>query len=359
MGDPAGETADRVHLAREVELFLALAQRALGGLAVGHVARVDDDSADTRHVQQVARGDLQPAPGSVLVQDPQLGEVELVGRMANAREDGARFREIIRVDELQRIPAQPLVGGEAEDALERRTRVPQPALRIEHGHDVGRVLDQRAEVLLAAPQRFGRGLAVVYIAQQPRDADDVRAQGARRLRPQFDPPDAAARRRQPDLAPDVRPHARDQLGVVPFGIGAVDLIDVREQRAADRGFRRAAGDRAPRRIEEGDASLAIGLENDLADALHDRAVARLALLERDAAFPFLRAHLARELAFAHDRLELAVALAQELRQRGVECRPVAFDQTVCVDARRERRGRHRVALEAGQPDHARRRRAPT
>ena len=101
-----------------------------------------------------------------------LGAAADVG-LADAREDLRQPRLVRRSEQLRELRAFHLVDAVAEHALDRRALVRHGAVRVEHGDQVARVRDERAEARLAPP--------AVEVLGQRRSLDGERDLGGERL----------------------------------------------------------------------------------------------------------------------------------------------------------------------------------
>jgi len=99
-----GEAGQRV-----VERLVA--QRLLGRGALGHVANIDDDTADGRVVQAHGREFLDGAPSPVLVAHPVGQRLSRTRRRAAGREVPPHAVPVIGVRERERDLAAQLVGA--------------------------------------------------------------------------------------------------------------------------------------------------------------------------------------------------------------------------------------------------------
>ena len=150
MGHTAGQLADGFH-------FLSLPQLCFQLFLGRNVTRVDHDQAFAGFVgrNSVADG-LQHQPTAVAVTETvfnrsprgRVGPGALVG--------GPGAGEILRMNELERAPVKEVCRRVTQYALRRRALVPDNALAIKDGDEIGSVFDQCAEALLA-PLQFEPG----------------------------------------------------------------------------------------------------------------------------------------------------------------------------------------------------------
>ena len=139
-------------------------------LALGDVARVDDDPADGGMVEQVGADRLQVAPGAVAVEAAEV-DGGLGGRVGGADgEGGGHAGRVLGVGEVVEAGAVQGVRRVAEDALDGRAVPEDDAVRPEDGHQVRAVLDERAEPILALAQG---GLGLLAGADVAGDDDAV------------------------------------------------------------------------------------------------------------------------------------------------------------------------------------------
>ena len=127
--------------------LLALTQGPLLPPPLGHIPRVDDQVRRAGGIHPGLPDRLQHAPRPVPVPEPELRRL---GRVRPSDRAGQH--------EVERVPLEQLAGPIAEHALHRWARVAEHAVVAHDGDDVRGVLDQRAEMLLAAAQGiFGAG----------------------------------------------------------------------------------------------------------------------------------------------------------------------------------------------------------
>ena len=136
----------------QVEHLGLAGQLALGPLALGDVAAVEHHPADGRVVEQVVGQGLDVAPGPVGGQEPEA-EPGAVGQPGQVlAEAGPDVADVVGVDQLEHVLADPGVLAVAEHAPEGRAGVGDAAAGVEHDHHVGGVLDQRPEAGRRVPQ---------------------------------------------------------------------------------------------------------------------------------------------------------------------------------------------------------------
>ena len=131
--------------------LLGLAQGLLGLLALGNVAVVDDDAAHARLVEQVGAGYLQVPPRTVAMAPPYLGRECASRRFQELGEHSPCHRDVVGVHQGEGAGADPLLGSVTQHPFDRRGHVGDGAVGVDHGDDVRRVADERAEPLLALP----------------------------------------------------------------------------------------------------------------------------------------------------------------------------------------------------------------
>ena len=167
---PVGEVRDRVveGLVREL---------VLERLALADVAAVQDDAADVLVLEQVRVLDLELEPGPVAMPERALDHVRLGAaadvRLADAGDDLREPRPIRLPQQAGEVRPFDLVRAVAEDALDRRALVRDGAVGVEHGDEVARVGDERAEARLA--------LAAVEVLGERRSLDGERDLRGERL----------------------------------------------------------------------------------------------------------------------------------------------------------------------------------
>src|SRR3712207_4748614 len=126
-----------------------MAELLLQGLAFGDVPGVDHYAPHNRVVKQVVYDVLEVAPRAVLV-----GHSELQGRVKPGTFEDLgkcvqRSLPVIRMDGAKRVGPYLLFGLVARDPLDCRAYVADGAVGLENRDDIGGVLYQRAESLLA------------------------------------------------------------------------------------------------------------------------------------------------------------------------------------------------------------------
>ena len=188
------EPVDEQRAVREVGQRVverAVGEPVLQRDAVRHVARVDDGAADGGVVQEVRALVLDPAVAAVAVAPAH--EQRAVDR-ARAVEQALVLRAhplaVVGVHDVDELGAGERLGRIAEDVLDRGRLEADRAVLVEHGHDVGGVVDQRAVpgVGLAAGEPGGQPRGLQRHAELPGEASRARC-GCRR------PPGRACRRR--------------------------------------------------------------------------------------------------------------------------------------------------------------------
>src|SRR5256886_8789049 len=103
---------------------------------------------------------LEAAPAPVLVQGAQLCLDEVTGSLHELAEQLQGVGAVVGVDELEGAPSHVLGRAVAQYGLGGWAGVDHRPVRPEQRDDVARVLDQRAEPLLARAQPLGRPLAI-------------------------------------------------------------------------------------------------------------------------------------------------------------------------------------------------------
>ena len=132
---------------------LVLPQRALLTPPLGDVARVHDQLGGARVGQAGLADGLEQPPRAVVRPEPELRGLGTPGTVDGARQRLRDGGDVVRVDEVEGIALQQVAGLVAEHALDRRAGVAEHAVFPNDRHDVRRVLDEGAEVLLALAQR--------------------------------------------------------------------------------------------------------------------------------------------------------------------------------------------------------------
>ena len=148
----------------------------LEGLALADVAAVEDDPAHGLVVEQVGVQDLELAQRAVAVAQRALEHLGLAAGVGGAV--GQQVQQaalLVGVQQAVEARADHVLGGVAEDALDRRALVDDRGVGVEDRDEVAGVLDERAEARLA--------LAAVDLLGQRRALErerDLRGQRAQR-----------------------------------------------------------------------------------------------------------------------------------------------------------------------------------
>src|ERR1700733_8702468 len=140
-------------LGRKSEDFLALREPKFRLLALGDIARVDDDAADYGVGERGNTARLQPAVRSVLVTQAKLAREALdiaVNHLLILRHE---FRPIIRMRQLEYIIRFAFFGRVAQRILHTRADVLHAAISGCDGDDVLCMFGEREESAFATPKR--------------------------------------------------------------------------------------------------------------------------------------------------------------------------------------------------------------
>ena len=164
-----GQVGDRVVEGLVGELLLE-------GLALAHVAAVEDDAADRGVLEQVGVQDLEVPDAAVAVREQALDRLGPAARAHDPPPEATQQADVlVGVQQTLEGLADELLGGEAEHLLDRRALVDDPHVGVEHRDEVRGVLDQGGEAGLA-------GTAVDLLAEpgaleRQRDLVGQRGQG--------------------------------------------------------------------------------------------------------------------------------------------------------------------------------------
>jgi len=148
VGDGVDEGADLVPPLLELggvgrELLLRV-------LPLGDIPEVDDGATHHRILQAAAGGALQVPPGTVVMAEAKLTADDASRIPHDELEDLPRLLEIVGMNEIPGGPAHQLLRCVAEHARMRRARIPDVRLVAEDPDEIGALLDEGPEVLLAA-----------------------------------------------------------------------------------------------------------------------------------------------------------------------------------------------------------------
>ena len=148
-----------------------MGERGLGRLALGDVAQVGDDSFDARVFEQVGPGHLEPTPRPMRVANPGLERPRATRLGQHVEEEATGLRKVLGVKGvLVDALAHDLVGLPTHHALAAGAHIGDGAFGVGHEDDVGGVLHQRPEALLAASEA---GLGTLDLCRlRPQKADD-------------------------------------------------------------------------------------------------------------------------------------------------------------------------------------------
>ena len=126
-----------------------VAQLFFERLALGDVADVQHEAADRGIIALVRPHELQVAPAAVRVADAALALHRLAALRHDVVQRGDEARLVVAVHAVDQLQADDRVWIEAEDSGDRRALVADGRVRLDHGDQVGAVLHERAEPLLA------------------------------------------------------------------------------------------------------------------------------------------------------------------------------------------------------------------
>ena len=182
-----------VRQARQLVVKRPLHQLRLEGLVPADVPRVEDDPTDAGLVEQVGPLHLEPSPRAVAVLPAKLDRP----RPPLLEQLGVEDLRALRVSLVDERPAagpdQP-VRLVAQDRLDRGAHVPDRAIGLENEDDVGSVLHEGAEALLARAEPLLLARQPAVGAPEPDDTEAEPAHGrAAEAREDHDAP-----RRAPD-----------------------------------------------------------------------------------------------------------------------------------------------------------------
>src|SRR5215207_9774009 len=133
--------------------FLALAKSVFGVLAFGHVALVDHHSPHVRVIQQIVDEEFRVAPRTVLARHLELERRVDAGLRQELGEYVPLLLEVLWAYVVEDALAHQVFGVVARHPLDRRADVAYGAVGVDHRDDVGGVLHQGAEALLALMKR--------------------------------------------------------------------------------------------------------------------------------------------------------------------------------------------------------------
>ena len=150
-----------------------VADRLLRLAPLGDVARVHDDPRHHGVVEHVLADALEHPPGAVAVAEAELERRDGARHVPLGADRPGHRGDVVRVDQVARVPAEQLARLVAEHPLDRGALVADPVLAVDHRHDVERVLGERAEVLLAPAERLDRARVLGPHAQGLEPVRDV------------------------------------------------------------------------------------------------------------------------------------------------------------------------------------------
>src|SRR3712207_5166023 len=115
--------------------------------------------------RSVATTPFDHAPAAVRVPHPYLVRCNTTGLRPQVRKDLSSPRQVIRVDlrRVEGVGTEQVLRFVTQNPFYGRALVQDGAVRRRYRDDVGGVLDQRAEALLAPPELFLCLLAVSYV----------------------------------------------------------------------------------------------------------------------------------------------------------------------------------------------------
>ena len=112
--------ADRRMLERVAESLLRGRNSSSRAVALGHVARVDDEPGDRRIPEQVVGNRLQRSPRAVALLHAELDGFALSGALLRLREGGDDPVAVVGVDHLERRRTEQLLVRSSEETFGRR-----------------------------------------------------------------------------------------------------------------------------------------------------------------------------------------------------------------------------------------------
>src|SRR5436190_8447506 len=121
---------DGVTVENETILLFAFAQGGLGLLAVGHVARVDNDRGDFRVREPILADGLDITPGTVSVAKTELEPDSGVGQAQASLEGPRNGGKVVRKQELREDFSGERFGFIAKNSLDGRAVVEELSLLI-------------------------------------------------------------------------------------------------------------------------------------------------------------------------------------------------------------------------------------
>lgn len=113
---------------------------------IGDVPGVQDEALDHGIGDGVGDDALDVAPRAVSVTQPALDRVGPTRLSGEPGDQGPQTNRALCVREVRVAGAERLLQPHAQEAGHRRTLEHDPALSINHGDEIGRVVDQRAEL---------------------------------------------------------------------------------------------------------------------------------------------------------------------------------------------------------------------
>ena len=163
------------------------------GLPIGPVPVVDDHRLHARVVEPVHPVHLDH-PQRTVGGDPAERVRHVLARPAQGvREAIARGRQVVRVNELQCFAADHIGRFAAEDRTQGRGRVQDGTALVHEQDAVAALLHQRAEPLLALPQRLLGAALLGHVVHAPVEAHRAAGGVAHHMKPVADPVERAVR----------------------------------------------------------------------------------------------------------------------------------------------------------------------
>jgi len=283
VGDSRRQRAQRLQPPRLPELPLQPGLGLLGQGALGDVAGVDHHPPAAALVGVEDAHRLEEAEAALLVADAEAEGGQRAPVREHLLEQTPSGGHLVRVDHRRHPGAGQLRLLEAEDPAAGVAHVLDDAVLADDRHQVLGIVDQRAEVLLALPQRLGHPPLLQDVAPLPKRAlGDERHLGQGDLGLDHVVEDAGLHRLHRHLLVAVAGHHHHRVGGEALAGGdQLHAVAVREPQVGDHQRRHLGRDPGAGLLEPVDGGQAERLGEALEGAADQLGVSLLVLDEQD------------------------------------------------------------------------------